>query len=562
MDIVAGKVSLIENNEDQGEVTGEIEYSTIDELAAIAASYAWAPGLFSDGRRLIKNLCSIKLLVLDVDGGCKLDEAKAAFSGYKHIICTSRNHQRDKGGVTCDRFRVVLFLESEITDDATYKATWETAKNRWAFIDPQCKDSSRYFYASPTVVSINPGIPYYVSSPRRDPQGSTAVPVPNVPSDPGARGELWKSTIDLLLNGASPGTRHGRLVSAVANMKEQGYPLPEIVEKLEDMALARDWTQPGLSGKDMRTIHRVHQRETKYPFKAKENKENEFGVIVNASDLLDETFAYLSDKDKVKGESTGIDGLDVLLGGGFRTGELTVLMAQAKTGKNTLYHYLIYKHLERGLPFGYASRELNPATEVLPNLLSIALKRNTWTSQIDSNLMSHSKTILSTWDLYFAPGYGHFDPDAIEAWMRALKDIGVDHFLFDHFHYALHGEDYESTAKLIKRLKSITKTLDIHLSLIVQPRSLREGESLSLATLRGGAAIGQALDNLLILERVRGEQNISRLKLEQARHKLARLGEIFLSYDSDTTSFQEVERSMIVEAPMPQGISRPWPRVN
>jgi len=314
----------------------------------------------------------------------------------------------------------------------------------------------------------------------------------------------------------------------VGNMREQGYSKPEVIEKIEGMILAGgDWTQEHLSHVDLKTIDRMFERDMKYGFTPKEEPTSN-SVIVNASELLDETFEYLTDKDKVKGDPTGIDGLDRLLGGGFRTGELTVLMAQAKTGKNTLYHDLIYRSLMRGMPYGYASRELNPATEVIPNLLSLALKSNAWTGDITEDFKQNSKNVIKNWQLYFAPGYGTFPPDQIETWFRSLKDLGVNHFLFDHFHYALEGEDYEATAKLIKHLKALTKTLDIHLSLIVQPRSLREGEALSLATLRGGAAIGQALDNLLILERVRGENNISRLKLDQARHKLATLGEVYL----------------------------------
>ncbi len=312
---------------------------------------------------------------------------------------------------------------------------------------------------------------------------------------------------------------------------------------------------------DLKTIDACFAREVKYPFVSKEQEKFGPDIIVNASDLLDETFAYLSDKDKVKGEPTGMAGLDSLLGGGFRTGELTVLMAQAKTGKNTLYHHLIYKHLERGIPFGYASRELNPATEVIPNLLSIAMQSNAWQASLNDTYQAEARQVISQWQLYFAPGYGYFDIAQIEAWFRGLKDLGVDHFLFDHFHYALQGEDYESTARLIKGLKALVKTLDVHLSLIVQPRSLREGEALSLATLRGGAAIGQALDNLLILERVRGETNISKLTLEVARHKLANLGFIYLQYDKVTTAFEEVDRRLVVEPPVPRGVSsRPWER--
>ncbi len=88
---------------------------------------------------------------------------------------------------------------------------------------------------------------------------------------------------------------------------------------------------------------------------------------------------------------------------------------------------------------------------------------------------------------------------------------------------------------------------------------MREGEQLSLATLRGGSSIGQALDNLLILERVRNEENVSKLTLEVARHKLASLGSIYLKYDKNTTAFEEVDRRLIAEPTVPRGISsRPW----
>lgn len=550
-------VSLI-NTKNLGVVDEELEYDSIEELAAIISSYSWAPGVFEGRKRTILTLSRVDLLVLDVDDGCSLEGARELFAPYKHIIATSRNHQKEKNGVICDRFRVVLFLSDSCTSDRDFKATWSRAQRFWPFIDDACKDSSRFFYASPEVVSINrEGRSFEVNSAPDTPSAPVVVRT-NIE---GPKGDLWKSTYRFLAEGAPAGQRHLELVKAVGNMREQGYSHPEVLSKLEDMTTVGDWTQPGLSTIDTKTVDRMFARETKYPYVSKEPENNLTSIIVNASELLEECFAYLGDKDKVKGEPTGMDGLDALLGGGFRTGELTVLMAQAKTGKNTLYHHLIFKHLERGIPFGYASRELNPATEVIPNLLSIAMKQNAWNASLDSTYQNAARQALSKWELYFAPGYGDINVEQIEAWFRALKDLGVNHFLFDHFHYALQGEDYESTTRLIKALKTLTKTLDIHLSLIVQPRSLREGESLSLATLRGGAAIGQALDNLLILERVKGESNISKLTLEVARHKLATLGHIFLQYDKDTTSFEEVDKRLVVDAPpVPRGISRPWER--
>jgi hypothetical protein len=541
-------VSLIDNK-NLGSVEDEIDCQSLAEIAAVLTQYSWAPGVFSNRRRLIANLSRIELLVLDIDSGCSLHDAREKFKEYKHIIATSRNHQKEKNGVVCDRFRVVLFLSTPIHSDKDFKATWNHIYNSYPFIDEACKDASRFFFPSPVVVSINASGKTIEVVKHVEPilKSSTNI------LKSSTKGELWKSTLEFLSLGAPAGTRHNRLVQAVGNMREQGYSIDEVFEMVEQMThlTTADWTQPGLNDLDRKTIERMFNREMKYEFKEKEEKES---LFVKADELLTETFEYLTDKDKVKGEPTSIEGLDKLLGGGFRTGELTVLMAQAKTGKNTFYHYLMYKHLQRGIPFGYASRELNPATEVIPNLLSIATGNNAWKAEINDGFRRLSSSVLSAWPLYFAPGYGHFKLEEIEKWFITLKSIGVNHFLFDHFHYALEKEDYDSTASLIKQLKTITKKLDIHLNLIVQPRSLREGESLSLATLRGGAAIGQALDNLFILERVRDQDNVSKLTLEVARHKLAKLGSIYLKYDPDSTTLEEVARELIQEPPrIPQG---------
>jgi KaiC/GvpD/RAD55 family RecA-like ATPase len=86
----------------------------------------------------------------------------------------------------------------------------------------------------------------------------------------------------------------------------------------------------------------------------------------------------------VKGEPTGLSGLDKLLGGGQRLGEVTCWHAEAKTGKNTLWHKLMHLWLSRKEPvaIAYASRELTPESEVLPNLLSLERKENAWLADV------------------------------------------------------------------------------------------------------------------------------------------------------------------------------------
>jgi KaiC/GvpD/RAD55 family RecA-like ATPase len=547
-------VSILDSA-DKGKVKQKVEGAGFEDIAEICLKYNWAPGTFKERRRL-EDFEQTEILAFDIDDGLSLSDAvaRASAANLKYIIATTKSHQKIKHEgqpnemPACDRFRVILFLDEAITDVKDYENTWTYHAMDWPEADYSCKDASRFFYKCLDIVSMNEvGETLAVKLCEKKDAAKPLIKAPE-----GERGELWKSTLDFLLNGAPAGSRHHALVKAVGNMKDQGYEQEEVTARVEAMTFlpTASWSQPGLNPKDLSTIKDIFTRPPKYEFKEQGAAEPLVtDTFISAGELLDESFEYLSDKDKVKGEPTGIEGLDRLLGGGFRTGELTVLMAQAKTGKNTFYHYLIYSYLKRGVPFGYASRELSPATEVLPNFLSIDFGTNIWKANITDGFKKAAREALANWPLYFAPGYGYFDPKEMRKWFEEMKSIGVNHFLFDHLHYSLMSEDYESTTKLIKELKTITKELDIHLNLIVQPRSLRDGERLSLATLRGGAAIGQALDNLLILERVRGQDNISKLSLEVARHKLCRLGDIYLKYDAESTRFEEVEKVLVEPEP-------------
>jgi hypothetical protein len=383
------------------------------------------------------------------------------------------------------------------------------------------------------------------------------------------RGELWKSTLKFLLEGAPQGEWHFQMHKALRNMKEQGYAQDEATEMLERMCGVSEYATGSLDAKDLALIKDVYlNRETKYDFQP---QEDDLDVVLQTSphvpvssktvaDLLDESFVYLADKDLVKGEPSGLIGLDKMLGGGFREGELTVLMAEAKTGKNALYHYLMHMQLCRGISMGYASRELDPAREVIPNLLSIEFERNLWSTDITPEVRTQAREATSKWKLHFAEGYGYFPLSSLREWFTELVAQGVKHFWLDHLHYMLEEpEEHKHASKLIKELKTIAKQMGVHINLIVQPNKIGEfngvRQKMGLNTIKGGSAIGQALDNLLILERVGGEKFISKLRLDAARHRLCKPGEILLEYNPDTTRFREVERTTSPSPFQPHGMS-------
>ena len=241
-----------------------------------------------------------------------------------------------------------------------------------------------------------------------------------------------------------------------------------------------------------------------------------------------------------------------MLGGGKRLGEVTCWHAEAKTGKNTFWHYLMYMWLELDIPIGYASRELTPESEVIPNLLALEFKENAWLSDLtDPGREAAYRGKISKWPLYFSQGYGYFPLADIVAWVDKGVEAGIKYFWFDHLHYMLDDpEDHKAASKLIKELKTLAKQRDIHIDIIIQPNKLSDGQKLSLNSIKGGAAMGQAIDNLIILERVKqeGVKNVMKLTLEVARSKLCKPGSMYLKFNSEDTSFDEVE---VEEAPQP-----------
>lgn len=265
-------------------------------------------------------------------------------------------------------------------------------------------------------------------------------------------------------------------------------------------------------------------------------------LIIRASEISSKGIESLRDKKKVYGTSTGIEGLDRLLGGGNRLGELNVLCASAKTGKSSFFHYLIHSFLKRGLPIGYAAREMSPEDEVLPNLWSIEFNESAWHSKITEEREKKYLNAAEGWPLYFSKGFGYFPIEEIRGWFYELCELGVKHFFIDHLHYLLQDpEQYGEAVLLAQEIKAITKEAKINVWLIVQPGKLLDGQELNINSLRGGAGISQALDNLFLLQRVKETSNTIKLTLDVARSKLGIPGSIYLQYDPVSTGFTEVE---------------------
>jgi len=332
-------------------------------------------------------------------------------------------------------------------------------------------------------------------------------------------------------NSVLEGGRNAYLTRIAGALRRQGFGQEDLEEILRQVNEVR--CDPPLPEKEVATIAWSNARYEPEP------DEIPSSTVVKVQDLTKAMNTYLVDTNRVAGETTGLEGLDKMLGGGLRQGEITALHAEAKTGKNTVMHRIILEFLRRKIPVGYASRELSPAEEVLPNLLSIEIGKNLLLAE---EVVPNADELVADWPLYFAYGYGEFPLEQLEEWVENLsKNFGVKHFFLDHLHYMLMNEDYQLAARLIKKLKTLAKTHNVQMFLIIQPTKVLDGVELGLNTLKGGSAIGQTIDNLLTLRRVKDCENVTEMALTHARSRRAKPGRIHLQYDPETMDLTEGE---------------------
>jgi SMC interacting uncharacterized protein involved in chromosome segregation len=96
------------------------------------------------------------LVIMDIDEGMTLEYAKEVFKDYYAIITTTRNHQKEKNGKVCDRFRVVLLSSKYIyTTPEKYRGLMKNIQKFYdVSMDTACFDKAHIYYSNPSEVWI------------------------------------------------------------------------------------------------------------------------------------------------------------------------------------------------------------------------------------------------------------------------------------------------------------------------------------------------------------------------------------------------------------------------
>lgn len=217
---------------------------TAAQFAKCMSAYAWSNCVWDGGYRVKKGFIGASWFALDFDSPeMTLEEAKRTFCDMTHVIGTTRNHQKEKDGIKCDRFRVVIKAERIMRDVNEYEFNMRKMTDRYP-IDRACVDGARhYFKCSDIVQIVDDGYPEEVLEYEgyEESAEEKAKRLRETRASYRVFGKLPDWVEDFLTNGVTK-DRHETALRASIIMVEHGIPREEILNRISAAPISRSWT--------------------------------------------------------------------------------------------------------------------------------------------------------------------------------------------------------------------------------------------------------------------------------------------------------------------------------
>lgn len=116
----------------------------------VCSDIRYSAGTFLNGHITDKNYLSEQnLIIIDVDDGITIEDAKSLFNGIKYLIATTRSHQKLKNDAIRDRFRLILPTMSKFhLSPSVYSETYMNLLSALGMseADSNCRNSSRWYF--------------------------------------------------------------------------------------------------------------------------------------------------------------------------------------------------------------------------------------------------------------------------------------------------------------------------------------------------------------------------------------------------------------------------------
>lgn len=139
-----------------------LKIKRFSDISYSILNFTWSPIIFRQYTRNQQNFHMATVVGLDFDNKDEVtmplgNAVDNVFCDLRHIIATTRNHQKPKdGSPPADRFRVILQFERPIYDLRTYRYNVSRLVRHWGS-DEAAKDGARLFFPSVEIVSKGDG---------------------------------------------------------------------------------------------------------------------------------------------------------------------------------------------------------------------------------------------------------------------------------------------------------------------------------------------------------------------------------------------------------------------
>ena len=131
----------------------EISWDLLKQLVVSSKTTEFTLAHYENEHRKAKNFIEGQnLIAFDVDYGMTLQDAQELLSEFKYLIYTTRSNQKEKNGIVCDRFRIIM------PTSTTYYVTEEQHKKLYENIsealgitnDSATQNVSRLWFTNPS----------------------------------------------------------------------------------------------------------------------------------------------------------------------------------------------------------------------------------------------------------------------------------------------------------------------------------------------------------------------------------------------------------------------------
>ncbi|KAF2352753.1 P-loop containing nucleoside triphosphate hydrolase [Trinorchestia longiramus] len=286
-------------------------------------------------------------------------------------------------------------------------------------------------------------------------------------------------------------------------------------------------------------LHQLQKHEIQARLLSRERLRPNASVLAVA-DLRDQIYHRLKHPCEVRGVPwRRFPDLQRLLLG-HRPGEVTVLSGSTGAGKTTFLAEYSLDLTQQGVTTLWASLEVSKERlcEVLLQQYSGAPLPSDRTS---FDALWHAFRQLP---LYFLDVHGQQPLDLImEAIRESVLVRGVRHVVVDNLQFMVgcqsnSGERWQHQDMAMAAFRSFATQYNCHVTLIVHPRKLQAGETLTLQTIGGGARVTQEADNVLLLQ-VQGANPVSSRKaIEVVKNRYGgHLGIVPIKFQQESLTF-------------------------